>query len=74
MSLLSQELPKYVTNVIQVYGQEKYLVMQDIDLNRVVDFLPSAEILCDVACLVFDVSDPKSFEFVARTYLVSTVY
>jgi len=63
------ELPKFVVNMVNVYGQEKYLVMQDIDLNRVVDFLPTNEVLCDVACLVYDVSDPKSFEFVARTYL-----
>jgi len=65
-----EDMPKFVVNMIQVYGQEKYLVMQDIDLNRVVDFLPPSEILCDVACLVYDASDPKSFEFVARTYLV----
>ncbi|XP_021951301.1 mitochondrial Rho GTPase 1 isoform X2 [Folsomia candida] len=64
-----QELPNFVVNMVQVYGQEKYLCMQDIDLNRVVDFLPTNEVLCDVACLVFDSSDPKSFEFVARTYL-----
>jgi len=64
-------MPKFVVNMVQVYGQEKYLVLQDIDLHRVVDFLPPSEILCDVACLVYDASDPKSFEFVARTYLVS---
>jgi len=64
-----EDMPKFVVNMVQVYGQEKYLVMQDIDLNRVVDFLPPSEILCDVACLVYDASDPKSFEFVARTYL-----
>ncbi len=89
-----EELPKFVTNMVQVYGQEKYLVMQgtyitskllhrqinfnfnyffvsilDIDLQRVVDFLPTNEVLCDVACLVYDASDSRSFEFVARTYL-----
>ena len=69
----NEDLPKHVVNMIQVYGQEKYLVMQDIDLNRVLDILPTTEVMCDVACLVYDSSDPKSFEFVARTYLVSSV-
>ena len=58
--------------MVNVYGQEKYLVLQDIDLNRVLDILPTSEILCDVACLVYDASDPNSFEFVARTYLVKS--
>jgi Ras family protein T1 len=65
----NEDLPKHVVNMVQVYGQEKYLVMQDIDLNRVLDILPTTEVMCDVACLVYDSSDPKSFEFVARTYL-----
>jgi len=68
-----EDMPKFVVNMVQVYGQEKYLVMQDIDLNRVVDFLPPSEIVCDVACLVYDASDSKSFEFVARTYLVRLI-
>lgn len=61
----------YVINIVQVYGQDKYLAIQDIDLARVVDYLPTSEVLCDVVCLVYDTSDPKSFEFIARTYLVS---
>jgi Ras family protein T1 len=67
------EFPRYVVNMVSVYGQEKYLVMQDIDLGRVLDILPTSEVLCDVAALVYDSSDPKSFEFVARTYLVRTL-
>lgn len=70
--LEGEDMPKFVVNMVQVYGQEKYLVMQDIDMTRAVDHLPPSEILCDVACLVYDASDPKSFEFVARTYLVIT--
>jgi len=66
------DLPKFVVNMVQVYGQEKYLVMQDIDLNRVLDILPTAEVDCDAACLVYDTSDSKSFEYIARTYLVRT--
>ena len=28
------------------------------------------EVQCDVCCLVYDVTNPRSFEFVARIYLV----
>ncbi len=31
--------------------------------------MPS-EVQCDVCCLVYDVTNPRSFEFVARIYLV----
>ena len=54
----------------QVYGQEKYLVLEDIDVRNVTDALMPSEVQCDVSCLVYDVSDPRSFEFVARIYLV----
>lgn len=44
--------------------------MQDIDVRNVNDALMPSEVLCDVCCLVYDVSNPRSFEFVARIYLV----
>ena len=34
------------------------------------EFLTEAEILCDVVCLVYDVSNPKSFEYCARIFKV----
>ena len=35
------------------------------------DMLTPTELDCDVACLVYDVTNPQSFEFCARMYLVS---
>ncbi|PNJ34521.1 RHOT1 isoform 14, partial [Pongo abelii] len=32
------------------------------------EFLTEAEIICDVVCLVYDVSNPKSFEYCARIF------
>ena len=34
------------------------------------EFLTEAEIICDVVCLVYDVSNPKSFEYCARIFKV----
>lgn len=36
------------------------------------DFLCDAEIMCDAVCLVYDVSNPKSFEYCARIFKVGT--
>ena len=33
--------------------------------------LSPTETNCDVACLLYDVTNPRSFEFCARMYLVS---
>jgi Ras family protein T1 len=66
-----EDLPRHTINTIQVYGQEKYLVLQDIDVKSLTDVLSPTELTCDVACLVYDISNPRSFEFVARIFLVS---
>jgi len=44
---------------------------KDIDVRQLSDALTPSELNCDVCCLVYDVSNPRSFEFVARIYLVS---
>ena len=66
-----EDFPRHTINTISVYGQEKYLVLEDIDVRHVTDALMPAEVACDVCCLVYDVTNPRSFEFVARIYLVS---
>nr|XP_035159964.1 mitochondrial Rho GTPase 1-like [Callithrix jacchus] len=48
----------YVINTVYVYGQEKYLLLHDISES---EFLTEAEIICDVVCLVYNVSNPKLF-------------
>lgn len=56
-------------NIVHVYGQEKFLIMKEIEVRNLSDPLISADTKCDVACLVYDCANPKSFEFVARIYL-----
>ena len=68
----NEDLPLHVVNTVQIYGQEKYLVLQDIDVKSLTDMLSPIELHCDVICLVYDISNPKSFEFVARIFLVSS--
>ncbi|XP_053672545.1 mitochondrial Rho GTPase isoform X1 [Anopheles nili] len=60
---------RYAINTVQVYGQEKYLVLRDVDARLVLDPLQPSEVNCDVACLVYDVGNPKSFEYIARIYI-----
>ncbi|XP_023575623.1 mitochondrial Rho GTPase 1 [Octodon degus] len=55
----------YAINTVYVYGQEKYLLLHDISES---EFLTEAEIICDVVCLVYDVTNPKSFEYCARIF------
>ncbi|KAF4801923.1 Mitochondrial Rho GTPase 1 [Turdus rufiventris] len=55
----------YAINTVYVYGQEKYLLLHDVSDS---DFLTDAETICDALCLVYDVSNPKSFEYCARIF------
>ncbi|KGL80700.1 Mitochondrial Rho GTPase 1, partial [Tinamus guttatus] len=55
----------YAINTVYVYGQEKYLLLHDVSDS---EFLTDAETICDVVCLVYDVSNPKSFEYCARIF------
>ncbi|XP_040570556.1 mitochondrial Rho GTPase 1 isoform X2 [Lepeophtheirus salmonis] len=65
----SYEIPKHTINSIQVYGQEKYLILEDVDVLNVSSPSIPSESNCDVCCLVYDASDPRSFEFVAAVFL-----
>ncbi|CAF4771378.1 unnamed protein product [Pieris macdunnoughi] len=56
-------------NTVQVYGQEKYLVLREIAITRVSDPLQPHEVNCDVACLVYDLTASRSFEYIARIYI-----
>lgn len=37
------------------------------------EVLTPTELDCDVACLLYDVTNPRTFEFCARMYLVSAL-
>lgn len=58
-------------NTVHVYGQEKTIILRDINIHNVQDALTPAQIQCDAAALVYDASNPKSFEYIARIYIVS---
>ena len=34
------------------------------------DFLSETDLACDVVCLVYDVNNPRSFEYCAKVYKV----
>ena len=61
--------PNYSVNQILIYGQEKYLIIREVDIFSLADRLTEPELLCDVVCLMYDVTNPRSFEYVARIYL-----
>jgi len=68
-ALLDADLSKQTLAPVQVYGQERYLLLRDIDVHAVTDTLLPSEAQCDVVCLVYDAADPRSFEYVGRVYL-----
>ncbi|VDP06725.1 unnamed protein product [Soboliphyme baturini] len=61
-------LPRFTANSLNVCGQEKYLVMHEIDVLAPEETLCTYELQCDVVCLVYDVSNPHSFEYFATIY------
>ncbi|KAG1669724.1 Mitochondrial Rho GTPase 1-A [Nymphon striatum] len=61
--------PKSVINTVQVYGQEKYLIIHEIDVLGLGENLTTYETECDVLCLMYDISHPRSFEYIAKIYL-----
>ncbi|XP_006897529.1 PREDICTED: mitochondrial Rho GTPase 2 [Elephantulus edwardii] len=69
-SLGSQELPAepsvYAINTVFVSGQEKYLILQEVDTDSLWD--TTSDATCDVACLLYDRRDPESFEFCTGVY------
>lgn len=60
---------QYSINSVQVYGQEKYLILRDINVGQVLDPLQPSEVHCDIACLVYDVNNPRSFEYIAKVFI-----
>uniref|UniRef100_A0A8C5QYY7 Mitochondrial Rho GTPase n=1 Tax=Leptobrachium leishanense TaxID=445787 RepID=A0A8C5QYY7_9ANUR len=60
------ELSFYSVNTVLVGGQEKYLILFEVDVDT--EFIKTSDAACDVACLMYDVSDPKSFNYCASIY------
>ncbi|CAJ1080869.1 mitochondrial Rho GTPase 2 [Xyrichtys novacula] len=56
----------YAINTVHVSKQEKYLILNEVDVE--VEFLKASDASCDVACLMYDASDPHSFDYCASIY------
>ncbi|XP_051542609.1 mitochondrial Rho GTPase 2-like [Myxocyprinus asiaticus] len=56
----------YAINSVSVANQDKYLILEEVDVET--EFLKAADVACDVACLMYDVSDPDSFNYCASIY------
>ncbi|XP_067115430.1 mitochondrial Rho GTPase 1b isoform X2 [Osmerus mordax] len=56
----------YAISTTYVYGQEKYLLLHEVFPDF--DFLSDAELTCDIVCLVYDSSNPHSFEYCAKVF------
>uniref|UniRef100_A0A670Y1Z2 Uncharacterized protein n=1 Tax=Pseudonaja textilis TaxID=8673 RepID=A0A670Y1Z2_PSETE len=56
----------YSINTVLVNGQEKYLILHEIEAD--VEFAKTFDATCDVACFLYDVTDLKSFNYCANIY------
>ncbi|KAB0382024.1 hypothetical protein FD755_003941 [Muntiacus reevesi] len=56
----------YAIDTVQVNGQEKYLILCEVAADSLLT--ASADASCDVACLMFDSSDLRSFALCASVY------
>ncbi|XP_043860808.1 mitochondrial Rho GTPase 2 isoform X1 [Dromiciops gliroides] len=56
----------HVINTVQVNGQEKYLILCEVEADT--QFTTASSAACDVACLMFAVNDPKSFTYCTSIY------
>ncbi|XP_078081953.1 mitochondrial Rho GTPase 1-A isoform X7 [Mustelus asterias] len=56
----------YAINTTYVYGQEKYLLLHEVLSES--EFITASDTTCDVVCLVYDVSNPKSFDYCTRIF------
>ncbi|XP_075574222.1 mitochondrial Rho GTPase 2 isoform X6 [Pelecanus crispus] len=56
----------YAINTVQVNGQEKYLILYEVSADT--KFVKPSDAACDVACFIYDLSDPRSFSYCATIY------
>ncbi|XP_012694695.2 mitochondrial Rho GTPase 2 isoform X2 [Clupea harengus] len=64
---LSSAAPSpYAINSVQVNNQEKHLILFEVDVEA--EFLKASDAGCDVACLMYDTTDPQSFSYCASIY------
>lgn len=56
-------------NTVQLYDHERYIILQDINVDPIFDSLEPEQMDCDVACLIYDSNNSKSFEYIAKMYI-----
>ncbi|XP_047637035.1 WD repeat-containing protein 90 isoform X8 [Phacochoerus africanus] len=61
-----EEPSVYAIDTVRVGGQEKYLILCEVAADSLLT--AEADTSCDVACLMFDGSDPGSFALCASVY------
>ncbi|CAL8305403.1 unnamed protein product [Boreogadus saida] len=59
-------LSPYTINKVTVNNQERFLILYEVDVET--EFLKASHASCDVACLMYDASDPHSFDYCASIY------
>ncbi|XP_056432378.1 mitochondrial Rho GTPase 2 isoform X2 [Gadus chalcogrammus] len=62
----SNALSPYTINKVTVNNQERFLILYEVDVET--EFLKASHASCDVACLMYDASDPQSFDYCASIY------
>ncbi|XP_072916214.1 mitochondrial Rho GTPase 2-like [Hemitrygon akajei] len=60
------DLCDFTINTVHVNGQDKYLILHEVDVDT--EFLKASNATCDVACLMYDITDAKSFNYCASIY------
>ncbi|XP_014030921.1 mitochondrial Rho GTPase 1-A isoform X2 [Salmo salar] len=66
-NIVSEEhMSYYAISTAYVYGQEKYLLLHEVFPDF--DVLSDTDLACDIVCLVYDASNPHSFEYCARVF------
>lgn len=53
-----------IPHLLSFSAHQLHEVMPDFDL------LSEADLACDVVCLVYDINNPRSFEYCAKAYKV----
>ncbi|XP_067881951.1 mitochondrial Rho GTPase 2-like isoform X1 [Heterodontus francisci] len=65
-SEMGRDVFDFTINTVQVNSQDKYLILHEVDVDT--EFLKASSASCDVACLMYDITDAKSFNYCASIY------
>ncbi|XP_069762084.1 mitochondrial Rho GTPase 2-like isoform X3 [Narcine bancroftii] len=65
-SKMGGDLCDFTINTVQINDQDKYLILHEVDVDT--EFLKASNAVCDVACLMYDITDAKSFNYCAGIY------